>query len=629
MIRRTLWTAIQMVVLVAVIMMPSSIASATTATPDVTPTVQVECTPPLCQPGEVFYCPGECLGGCGTQCATPTPTEPICGNGVVESGEDCDDGGTCIGGSNAGTHCTSEADCQGNGMCVGGAKDRTGCADDMACPGGLCIHCVPQGGDGCAANCTLETDVPFPLIPGVLDGGGLNVIAGTSGVAITSDFISLPEPFGGICAGGNSATFYCLGDADCAGGACVQAQQVLTVGEEKNGMIPVVVRAVSIQIPGIHPGIGCACIRGVAAQTCGGTFLESDGVTLSLDCTPSYTAGDSTCTAAGKPPCTFVHGEGNSASGKIGCEGLDNINVNRSQDSGGASGLASPPMIAFSGSGGPGSASVLSSTGITVVLGACTGNDPSTYGPDGIFCTADDPPGGLIAVEATSPAVTGTATAVVLNANDTDGSNLGPVSVIGAPFSCSALAQGSAAGGGLAQAFTGVHLETVGDVAFTGQFFANGTVPPTPTPTSTPTPTGLIIGIGDFCEPEFICPSPLLCLIDPPHQARVCSCVGDCDGNAEVTVDELVTLVNIALGNMPESMCSLGDVNEDHQIDISEILQAVNNALYGCGAIPARAPTAAPTPMCSASGENCSASTDCCSGSCVSFDFGGINLVCE
>ena len=45
-----------------------------TATPTPTPTVQVQCTPPLCQPGEVFYCPGDCPGGCGTQCATPTPT---------------------------------------------------------------------------------------------------------------------------------------------------------------------------------------------------------------------------------------------------------------------------------------------------------------------------------------------------------------------------------------------------------------------------------------------------------------------------------------------------------------------------------------------------------------------------
>ena len=48
------------------------------------------------------------------------------------------------------------------------------------------------------------------------------------------------------------------------------------------------------------------------------------------------------------------------------------------------------------------------------------------------------------------------APAQVLNANGADGVNLppdGPVTVTGAPFSCSALAQGSAAGAGLVQAF--------------------------------------------------------------------------------------------------------------------------------------------------------------------------------
>ena len=31
------------------------------------------CTPPACSPDEVYYCPDECPGGCGTICATPTP----------------------------------------------------------------------------------------------------------------------------------------------------------------------------------------------------------------------------------------------------------------------------------------------------------------------------------------------------------------------------------------------------------------------------------------------------------------------------------------------------------------------------------------------------------------------------
>jgi hypothetical protein len=130
---------------------------------------------------------------------------------------------------------------------------------------------------------------------------------------------------------------------------------------------------------------------------------------------------------------------------------------------------------------------------------------------------------------------------------------------------------------------------------------------------STPTPTPVIIGIGDFCEPDRICPAPLLCLIDPPHQARVCSCVGDCNGNAEVTVDEILTLVNVVLGNVTVSVCPLGDANGDGQIDISEILQAVNNALHGCG-VTLLTPT--PTPQCSSvpCGGDCAICPPCTPG---------------
>lgn len=34
------------------------------------------CTPPLCRENEVFSCPGVCNCGCGTTCATRTPTPP-------------------------------------------------------------------------------------------------------------------------------------------------------------------------------------------------------------------------------------------------------------------------------------------------------------------------------------------------------------------------------------------------------------------------------------------------------------------------------------------------------------------------------------------------------------------------
>jgi hypothetical protein len=50
-----------------------------------------------------------------------------------------------------------------------------------------------------------------------------------------------------------------------------------------------------------------------------------------------------------------------------------------------------------------------------------------------------------------------------------------------------------------------------------------------------------------------------------------------------VTINELLTMVNIALGNASLSDCEPGDGNQDGAITINEILIAVNNALGGCG----------------------------------------------
>jgi hypothetical protein len=58
-------------------------------------------------------------------------------------------------------------------------------------------------------------------------------------------------------------------------------------------------------------------------------------------------------------------------------------------------------------------------------------------------------------------------------------------------------------------------------------------------------------------------------------------CVGDCNGNGQITIDDALTLVNIALGN-PGS-CPNG-VPAGATVDIALIIQAVNNALNGCPA---------------------------------------------
>jgi YVTN family beta-propeller protein len=60
------------------------------------------------------------------------------------------------------------------------------------------------------------------------------------------------------------------------------------------------------------------------------------------------------------------------------------------------------------------------------------------------------------------------------------------------------------------------------------------------------------------------------------------TCVGDCGVDRQVTVDEILAMVNIALGNADVSGCQAGDVNGGGEITVDEILTAVNNALNGC-----------------------------------------------
>jgi len=59
-------------------------------------------------------------------------------------------------------------------------------------------------------------------------------------------------------------------------------------------------------------------------------------------------------------------------------------------------------------------------------------------------------------------------------------------------------------------------------------------------------------------------------------------CVGDCDGTGRATIDELITLVNIALGTAQAPTCPHG-VPTGADVDVALIIQAVNVALTGCG----------------------------------------------
>jgi uncharacterized delta-60 repeat protein len=82
-------------------------------------------------------------------------------------------------------------------------------------------------------------------------------------------------------------------------------------------------------------------------------------------------------------------------------------------------------------------------------------------------------------------------------------------------------------------------------------------------------------------------------------------CVADCNSDGQVTVDEIVTLVNIALGTEHVADCPNGlpPGTTDATVNVAMIILAVNNALVGCPVphtptstnTPATTPTSMPT----------------------------------
>jgi hypothetical protein len=82
----------------------------------------------------------------------------------------------------------------------------------------------------------------------------------------------------------------------------------------------------------------------------------------------------------------------------------------------------------------------------------------------------------------------------------------------------------------------------------------------------------------------------LLCLLFATSSARA-ACPRDCNGDGAVTVGELITGVNIALGSEPVTACPAFDANNNHMVEVSELIAAVNAALSGCPAAPSPTPT--------------------------------------
>jgi len=60
-------------------------------------------------------------------------------------------------------------------------------------------------------------------------------------------------------------------------------------------------------------------------------------------------------------------------------------------------------------------------------------------------------------------------------------------------------------------------------------------------------------------------------------------CMGDCAGDSQVTVDDLIKGVNIALDNLAVAACTAFDVDGNSRVTVDELVGGVNSALNGCG----------------------------------------------
>ena len=122
----------------------------------------------------------------------------------------------------------------------------------------------------------------------------------------------------------------------------------------------------------------------------------------------------------------------------------------------------------------------------------------------------------------------------------------------------------------------------------TATLTATGTAGATLTATATVSPTFTATSVASATQtaaatetPTAITTPTNTSTVGPTATGTVVICVGDCDGSQTVTVNEIVLLTDIALGNADPSACPKG-VASGEQVDVSVIIQAVNKALDGC-----------------------------------------------
>ncbi|MBI1814117.1 MAG: hypothetical protein HYR72_04005 [Deltaproteobacteria bacterium] len=354
-------------------------------------------------------CGGDNEGGTATPANTPSSTGAVCGNGVMEGSEECDDGNTI-------------------------------------------------GGDGCAANCTVENRRLCVFGPDTVSKVQTAIFA--IQLRLTGQqTLTTGHPR-------TDSTFYA--------GSSTPAFAAMEV--------PIVIAAPDMTFDPVKvSGVGCACVRSVPVAAfggmnsaegkagCGSAGLANVNYLYSIDhdthCdTPDP---DPNCTSGTPEDGSDMHPHNPSlCSSKPACNAM--------------------PVTTFSGSGPTGSAVINSNTSVSLLPdgGTCKTVPPNTAGapegPDGIPCTADDVGIGKPNLLATT---TGTATAQILNTSDIQGTSIADGQVCGASH-CRTKVTGSAldcgkimagnpmdglSGSSQVSAFGNLDEQT-GDVVVTGTF---------------------------------------------------------------------------------------------------------------------------------------------------------------
>jgi hypothetical protein len=60
------------------------------------------------------------------------------------------------------------------------------------------------------------------------------------------------------------------------------------------------------------------------------------------------------------------------------------------------------------------------------------------------------------------------------------------------------------------------------------------------------------------------------------------ACAGDCSGDRQVVVSELIIMVRLSLSGDAPVECEAGDRNEDGRVSVDEMIVAVRSALTSC-----------------------------------------------